>query len=374
MGTQRSTDRTGSSPRTPLLQLAVLLLVTLPLAAQALDRDVVLEFLPPATGGANGYYVYALDEGTGAEEKFDAGLAVPDSDGIARTIVVLAEERSYRVSMTTYGEGGESVDSNVLQIPPVEVCDPVDCDDEDPCTLDGCGEDGACVYRLAPEGTTCDDGFVDTIDDQCDAGGVCEGLLLICSDDRGCDDGNVCNGAETCDGGLVCLEGVPLECDAPSACQISWCDAEAGCLVEDQPDGTACDDGDPDTENDACGAGVCRGEPVVADPPTGGGGGGGGEPVLAVTSCTPEIVGQGTTTLTIVGRGFVTGTEVHFDDGKGPTPKLRSLQLAGSDGTTMHAEIYVSGKGPKRDITWDMVITLPDGTAQRVQDAFTVRK
>ena len=83
---------------------------------------------------------------------------------------------------------------------------------------------------------------------------------------------------------------------------------------------------------------------------------------------------RGSTTLTIRGQGFVTGTQIAFDRGKGPAPKLRSLQLVGTDGSTMHGEIWVSGKGPKRDITWDLVVTLPDGTSTRVKDAFTIRK
>lgn len=374
MATHRSTYRAASRRSTTLLDLAVFLLFTLPLAAQALDRDVVLEFLPPGSGGATGYYIYATDEGTGVEEKYDAGLAVPDGDGIARTIVVLAEERSYRVSMTTYGEGGESEDSNSLVVTPVDICDPADCDDDDPCTLDTCGEGGGCESRFAPQGTTCDDGFVDTVDDQCNAAGECQGQLLICSDDLDCNDDTVCNGIETCDGGLVCLEGTPLECDAPGQCQIAWCDAGEGCLVEDQPDGTLCDDRRADTDGDVCTSGVCQGVVVSNDPPADTGGGGGGVPVLEVTSCTPEIVSRGSTTLTIRGQGFVTGTQITFDHGKGPAPKLRSLQLGGTDGSTMHGEIWISGKGPKRDITWDLVVTLPDGTSTRVKDAFTIRK
>jgi len=322
--------------------------------AQAIDRDAVLEFLPPEGSEVNGYQVYVMDEATQVVDALDIGFVPPDADGVARTILVLDAAFSYRVNMTAYNAAGESIPSNQILIP-AEACDPSLCDDGNPCTADSCDARG-CVSPLLPDGTTCDDGYVDTVDDQCVAG-VCEGIVLACAGDLDCDDGDVCNGAESCEGGRACLGGVPLDCGAPTQCADPACDPELGCLSVPRPDGTPCDDGLSDTQGDACLSGICQP-----------GDGDGAE--LAIHSVTPDTLSQGRHTIEIRGTGFGAGMQLRFDSTKGRVPRVQSLLLV--DSTTLEARIRVPKKARRPDRLWDAVLTGPDGAEVRLPDALRV--
>ncbi len=235
----------------------------LALPARAASREVLLRFLPPDSQ-VTGYMAYATDDASQVEEAFDLGSVAPDADGVARATIELDAERSYLVGMTAYNDAGESPISNQIHVAATApVCDPSLCDDGDPCSADSCDAAG-CFSSLLPDGTPCDDGYVDTVDDQC-AAGACEGVLLACRDDGDCDDGDVCNGSELCDGGSVCLEGTPLDCGAPTACAAPWCDPLEGCQVAFDPDGTPCEDGLAETTGDVCQAGLCLGSGAGPD-------------------------------------------------------------------------------------------------------------
>jgi hypothetical protein len=359
----------SSASRSPLSALAFFVAWLLVGAAQpiaALDRDVTLELLPPDSGGVDGYNIYARDEGTGALLAFDTGRLDADGDGIARTIFALPAENAYRVTMTSYGPGGESVGSNALLVPAEAACDVESCDDLDPCTLDSCDAQ-SCIYEPAPDGTLCDDGFADTVEDACRAG-VCEGLLLVCQDDLDCDDGDVCNGAELCDGGRVCLEGEPLDCGEPSQCQVPSCDPELGCQIEDRPDDTACDDGDANTRDDACHAGICAGQPIPDEP----GDPGGELPGLTLDQVGPTELTPGRHSLGLFGQGFQVGTRLSFENGRGKPPVVRQLRL--NHETWMEAMIEVPRRVRKRGSHWDVVVTLPDGTSARLPQGLMLKR
>lgn len=90
---------------------------------------------------------------------------------------------------------------------------PVDCDDCNACTVDSCDvEDGGCVHTpvVCPEGQHCD---------------VCAGGCVgspPCDVDADCDDGLFCNGNESCASG-VCLSGsdpclTPVCDEGPDQC------------------------------------------------------------------------------------------------------------------------------------------------------------
>jgi hypothetical protein len=68
---------------------------------------------------------------------------------------------------------------------------PPDCNDNNPCTVDGCGA-GGCVHVAGNDGAACDDGSACTSGDVC-AAGQCAGV----SDLAVCDDGNTCT-ADAC--------------------------------------------------------------------------------------------------------------------------------------------------------------------------------
>ncbi len=320
--------------------------------ARALDRDAVLEFLPPSGSLVDGYRIYVMDDASGVVDALDIGFVPPDADGVARSVLVLDAASSYRLNMTAYNAAGESEPSNQIVIP-AEACEPSLCDDANPCTSDSCDAAGCASVRL-PDGSVCDDGYVDTVDDQCVAG-VCEGIVLACTGDLDCDDGDVCNGVESCEQGRACLGGVPLDCGAPTQCAEPVCDAQQGCLSVARPDGTPCDDGRADTLGDRCLSGVCQSGDAAG---------------FAVHSVAPDAVSPGRHTIEIRGTGFEVGMVLDFENGKGQRPRVASLELV--DATTLEARIDVSRKGPKRDRLWDVVLTGPDGVRASLSRALRV--
>jgi len=101
------------------------------------------------------------------------------------------------------------------------------CQDSDACNVVYCDISLGCVVEQVPNGEPCDDGDLCTTQDVCLAG--------------------------------VCTGGRDLVCAAPGVCQAGLCDPGYGCVVEDVPDGTTCDDGDSGTVDDVCHLGICRG-------------------------------------------------------------------------------------------------------------------
>ncbi|MFA7693532.1 MAG: hypothetical protein WCX86_11610, partial [Candidatus Hydrogenedentales bacterium] len=123
----------------------------------------------------------------------------------------------------------------------------VDCDDGFECTIDSCDPATGCEH--APDDSICNDknpcNGVETCDPElgcvpgepldCDDGNVCteDG----CNPAVGCvhtnvicDDGDVCNGIETCDPIEGCQPGEPLDCDDGDVCNgIETCDPIEGC-------------------------------------------------------------------------------------------------------------------------------------------------
>lgn len=145
---------------------------------------------------------------------------------------------------------------------------PVNCEDGNACTTDSCNAQIGCVHL--PIATTCDDGSACTIGDKC-ANGECKGTPLACDDKNPCtddscdpakgcintpntapcDDANACTQGDTCAAG-ACKAGAKLDCDDGNMCTQDGCDPAKGCWNNAYPDGSACDDGNPFTELDAC--------------------------------------------------------------------------------------------------------------------------
>jgi ubiquitin len=141
------------------------------------------------------------------------------------------------------------------------------CEDGNPCTLDGCDPVGGCSHKAA-DGAPCDDGSVCTQGDAC-KGGACQPGKSTC----GCqtqadcdqqDDGNPCNGKLFCDQTAMpwmckVKAGSAVTCLSPGPCTTSACDPKTGsCIAPPLPDATSCDaDGSACTSGDHCQAGVC---------------------------------------------------------------------------------------------------------------------
>ena len=123
-----------------------------------------------------------------------------------------------------------------------DACVPADCDDGDPCTDVGCGED-SCEHAPAQDGTSCGVGMA------CQ-GGECVELPTGCASDADCDNGDLCDGMESCEEATgTCQAGAPLACEDDNPCNgDEMCDPAAGCTSGQALD---CEDGNPCTAN-AC--------------------------------------------------------------------------------------------------------------------------
>ncbi len=157
-----------------------------------------------------------------------------------------------------------------------------ECDDGNPCTVDGCAPSKGCLHTVL-EDKPCSDGNVCTTGDKCSAEGKCGGgAQESCNDDNPCtddpcdskagckhlpktglcDDGNACTSKEKCDEGK-CGGGEPFTCDDGNVCTAEACVSKPGetgkCEFAPKAN-VECNDGNACTINDICGAtGNCVG-------------------------------------------------------------------------------------------------------------------
>jgi len=170
---------------------------------------------------------------------------------------------------------------------------PLDCDDEDPCTVDTCDSQDGCIYSDADEGTPCGDLFND----------ICKQGICLCvanCDGKNCgDDG--CNGScGSCSGQDACSNGI---CVCQPACDGKECGAD-GCGDDcgPCPNGSYCD-------NDQCKVGECGGSGVLFDNGC----------IWNVAGGDNFIVPQGITTVlvTMIGGGGGSGKPFYYPGGGG---------------------------------------------------------
>ncbi len=158
-----------------------------------------------------------------------------------------------------------------------------DCNDYHFCTIDQCvGQ--KCKWTSKGEGAPCDDADPYTVGETCQEG-HCVGKQATCAVDADCqnppnchggwcvehdcvysiwplgtpcDDGKVCTASDACTGTMECT-GSPKDCADSDPCTDDGCEEGEGCYHDPAAKGTACDDGNPDTVDDACSDGVCTG-------------------------------------------------------------------------------------------------------------------
>ncbi|MBN2202640.1 MAG: putative metal-binding motif-containing protein [Candidatus Aenigmarchaeota archaeon] len=111
-----------------------------------------------------------------------------------------------------------------------ECCIDDDCDDFNVCTIDTC-IGGNCTYTFAENGTVCDDGNNNTVNDTCSLG-VCFGE----SDNDGDGYGNLTdcdeNNPDVHPGAIeLCANGVDDDCDGLIDCDDSDCSSYASCIT-----------------------------------------------------------------------------------------------------------------------------------------------
>ncbi len=117
------------------------------------------------------------------------------------------------------------------------------CDDQNPCTIDDCTEQGECIHT--DNSDPCDDGDACTRNDRCDDG-VCGGAPVLCDDGNqctsercvegacvtedlavACNDGNACTAGDTCVN-RECV-GADVDCEDGNRCTVGSCDEVTGC-------------------------------------------------------------------------------------------------------------------------------------------------
>jgi len=154
-------------------------------------------------------------------------------------------------------------------------CNPATGLCSNPSKADGsaCSDGNACTQTDTCQAGVCTGAnpVVCTALDECHAAGTCDPASGVCSnpskpDGSTCNNpGNLCFQSFTCQAG-VCTGGEPIACTPIDQCHVAGtCDPDTGtCSTPVKPNGSACDDGNACTQDDACQAGVCTGtNPVV---------------------------------------------------------------------------------------------------------------
>ncbi len=103
-------------------------------------------------------------------------------------------------------------------------------------------------------------------------------------------------------------------------------------------------------------------DPEPPPPPPGG---------VDVTGIDPDTMQAGTEIgVTITGSGFVAGTDVTFENGRGPAPTVSNINVV--DANTITATVTAKSGGPPRNRVWDVRVTNPDGATDVLVNGFTV--
>jgi MYXO-CTERM domain-containing protein len=155
---------------------------------------------------------------------------------------------------------------------------PLNCNDNNPCTVDTCDAVRGCLNTPVEAGTSCDnDANKCNGTAKCD-GTVCKPIAAIDCDDSNicttdgctpstgvcthtnntldCSDNDQCTLVDKCSGGKCVGVGSP-NCDDNEACTTDTCVKDKGCVRTPVDDNTACDDGNSCSTNDKCIAGKC---------------------------------------------------------------------------------------------------------------------
>lgn len=151
-------------------------------------------------------------------------------------------------------DGSDAVDAGVdtqdvqPDVPAIDLCVSLNCNDGNPCTTDSCDPATGCK-QVNDNGKICEDGTLCTSGETCSGGSCTAGAIKNCSDGNvctadscdpskgcinaamagSCDDGNLCTDNDVCSAG-VCMVGVAKTCDDGNGCTSNVCDAVTGCV------------------------------------------------------------------------------------------------------------------------------------------------
>jgi hypothetical protein len=92
---------------------------------------------------------------------------------------------------------------------------------------------------------------------------------------------------------------------------------------------------------------------------------------VVVESVSPNSLPIGTTgTLTVTGLNFAPGASLSFTNGLSFAPSVNSVTVVST--TSIQASVTTPSNGPKRNRTFDVVVTNPDGSSGTLGGGFTV--
>jgi len=137
--------------------------------------------------------------------------------------------------------------------------EPLNCDDDNPCTIDNCTPASGCSNDAVADGAACPDADLCNGDESCQSGICRAGSALDCDDHNPCtqdacsatigcenlplEDGISCGGGvcgpSTCRAG-ACEPDDASVCDDGDPCTSNSCDPDFGCVYEQYPDGHEC--------------------------------------------------------------------------------------------------------------------------------------
>ena len=194
---------------------------------------------------ANPCTLDSCDMSSGCTASDDNGIGCDDGDGC---------------SVGDTCKAGQCVPGKAKLCPTGKLCQLVQCD----------SASGQCQSKAQPDGAGCDDGTACTQADSC-KDGACLAKPLDCNDNNPCtldtcdptsgcghaaneapcDDGNACTGPDLCSkGNCVGLAKAASACDDGNVCTNDACDPKDGCVITANM--APCQDGNPCTTGDQC--------------------------------------------------------------------------------------------------------------------------
>ncbi|MFU8803723.1 MAG: hypothetical protein ACNA8W_07945 [Bradymonadaceae bacterium] len=190
-----------------------------------------------------------LPDGTNCDDGLFCTVQTTCTAGACTNVVTERDCSAAGDGICTEGTCNESDD----QCEPIPVANNTACDDGQACTEGTTCQAGVCVGTAV----SCDD-LVDQCNTAiCDEPGGCRAVPVTAG--TPCDDGLHCTVNDACNAAGVCQGGQARDCSGLSTgCETGICDEETNsCTTQDLPDGTTCNDGVFCNAETTCEAGQC---------------------------------------------------------------------------------------------------------------------